>query len=374
MANQSIKCIGKENCTGCFACSNVCNVKAVNMKLSDEGFYVPEIDESICSDCGACKDVCPVFNYKTNNYNSNKIDVYAAYSTSDNIRLQSSSGGIFSEIGRHIISQGGIVYGARWDSSLNVIHEGIDNPQDLEKLRSSKYVQSKLDDSYRKILKNLENNRKVLFTGTPCQVAALKNFTDSENLFTIDVVCHGIPSKVVFEEYLKYISSGNAVINYNFRDKSLGWSKYMVKAEFKNGSYQCITRQDPFFHGFICDLYSNLPCYSCSFSKLPRPGDITLGDFWGISKDIMDERGISLVLANNEKGKLLLKELQRSDSVTLIPKTLEEAVKGNPRVYNGYLNKRKNRAEILKNIRKSGFKAIYYSFIKDTDRYKPDYE
>lgn len=370
----AIKVIGIEKCTSCFGCTNACKFNAIEMKISEEGFYKPEIIEDNCVNCGLCSKNCPVISFESNNFKKEEIKTYAAFSTNDITRLASSSGGIFTEIAESFLEEGGVVFGAAWRENLNVRHIYVDNKEDLSKLRSSKYIQSNLDNIYSTIIDLLENQgRKVLFTGTPCQVAALKTFTKSENLFTADVLCHGVPSKIVFDEYINSITKGHKVNSYTFRDKSNGWSKYKVKIDIdKAKSYECITRQDPFFHGFICDLYLNLSCYNCKFAAVPRTGDITMGDFWKISEDLMDERGVSVILANNIKGLSLLHKLERQNKIKLFNKDLKDAIKGNTRIHDGFLNMRKKRSEILSKVKKEGFQYIYENYIKNTDRYIPD--
>lgn len=370
----AIKVIGTEKCTSCFGCANACTFNAIEMKISEEGFYKPEIIEDKCVNCSLCSKNCPVISFESNNFTKEEIKTYAAFSTNDTTRLASSSGGIFTEIAESFIEEGGAVFGAAWGENLTVKHMCIDNKEDLSKLRSSKYIQSNLDNIYSTIVDLVENqSRKVLFTGTPCEVAALKTFTKSENLFTADVVCHGVPSKIIFDEYINSIAKGHKVNSYTFRDKSNGWSKYKVKMNIdKTEPYECITRQDPFFHGFICDLYLNLSCYNCKFAAVPRTGDITMGDFWKISEDLMDERGVSVVLGNNVKGLSLLHELERQNKIKLFSKDLKDAIKGNPRIHDGFLNMRKKRSEILSKVKEEGFQYIYENYIKNTDRYIPD--
>jgi coenzyme F420-reducing hydrogenase beta subunit len=371
-----IEKIGTEKCTGCFGCANACKYGAIEMKISEEGFYFPEIDEGKCVNCGVCSSHCPVLNFYFNNFSKDNIKVYAGFSTDDKIRMESSSGGIFTEIAEHFISEGGVVFGAAWGENLIVEHVCIDNTLGLSKLRSSKYQQSNLNSIYSQVVDLVKNqNKKVLFTGTPCQTAALKTFINDENLFIVDVLCHGIPSKSVFDEYIKYISKERKAESFNFRDKSSGWSRYKTKVIFDNKeSYECITREDPFFHGFICDLYSNLACYNCKFAAIPRVGDLTIGDFWKISDDLMDERGVSVILGNNEKGLGLLYQLESENKIKLYSKSIDEAIAGNPRIHDGFLNMRRKRSEIIINAKKEGFEYIYKNYIEKTDRYVPDKE
>lgn len=372
--HPAINIIGKEKCTGCFGCVNSCPSSAIQMRMSEDGFFIPEFEENKCTQCGICAQKCPVINYNSDNFSKENIKVYAAFSTNDKIRLDSSSGGVFSEVAEYLLEKDYVIYGASWTEGLGVQHICIKDAKELYKLRSSKYIQSSVGTAYLEVDRLIRNEgKKVLFSGTPCQVAAIKMLVKSDDLFTIDVLCHGVPSKTVFDEYLKYVSKDNKVLNYTFRDKSLGWSKYKIKAKLEDSStYECITRQDPFFQGFICDLYSNMPCYECKFSTVPRVGDITLGDFWKISDDLMDERGVSVVLVNNTKGMALLNAIEKEGRVELYPKTLEDAIKGNPRIHDGHLKMRVKREEILSKVNKEGFEYIMENYINKTERYVPD--
>lgn len=369
----AINIIGEEKCTGCFGCVNLCPFSALEMKLSEDGFYMPKVDENKCIECGLCTQKCPVINFNSGNFAKEDIQVYAGFSTSDEIRLKSSSGGMFSEIAEHLLEKGYIIFGATCTEELGVKHICVKEAKELYKLRGSKYIQSSIGTVYLDISKLIKEGKRVLFSGTPCQVAAIKMLVKSENLITIDVICHGIPSKIVFDEYLKYIGNNKNILNYSFRDKSLGWSKRLVKAQMEdNSTYECIANEDGFFHGFICDLYLNMACYKCKFSAVPRSGDITLGDFWKISDDLMDERGVSVVLGNNQKGIELLHELEKLNKIKLYPKSLESALKGNPRIVDGHLNKRIKREEILSKVKSHGFEYILENYISKTERYVPD--
>lgn len=373
MSVTAIDIIGKERCTGCFGCANACKYVAIEMKLSEDGFYFPEVDSNKCINCGLCQKKCPVLNFNSSNFNGDDIQTFAAFSTNDDVRFISSSGGVFTEIAEEFISEGGIVYGACWTKDLSVKHTCAASVDELSGMRSSKYIQSNLNTVYRDIDKLIAEGKKVLFTGTPCQVAAIKMITNSERLFTLDVVCHGVPSKLVFDEYIKYISKGKSAVSFNFRDKSSGWSRYKSKACFEDGEiYECVTRNDPFFHGFICDLYSNLACYNCKFSAVPRCGDITMGDFWKVPEELMDERGVSVVLANNMRGLELLTKISDKQRIKLYKRSLNEAIHGNPRIHDGFLNMRNKRKDILKTIKQNGFEYINENYIRNTDRYVPD--
>ncbi|WP_411681472.1 Coenzyme F420 hydrogenase/dehydrogenase, beta subunit C-terminal domain [Clostridium thailandense] len=370
MKNSAIDEIGQEKCTGCFGCFNSCNVGAISMEISKEGFYYPLINDGKCVSCGKCNNNCPVISFKSDNYDKDKIKAYAGYTLDEDIRMESSSGGIFSELANYVLEQYGVVFGAKWNKNIKVNHSKVCNKQDLKELRSSKYVQSNIGNVYKNVLEELDRNKKVLFVGVPCQVAALKTFTQSESLIAVDLICHGVPSMKVFESYLQSKSRNKKVNSVNFRDKSKGWTKYCTKISFEDGSqYLKITREDPFFHGFICDLYLNSSCYDCKFASIPRSGDITIADFWQIDEELMDERGISLILTNNEKGENIIKELVKNNKIEIFEKTLEDALKGNPRIKNGHLRMRDKREECLRNIEEEGFEEISKKYIVNLKRY-----
>lgn len=371
MNHTAIDIIGEKKCTGCAGCFNVCSFNAIEMKLSEEGFYKPIINKNKCTSCGMCSKSCPVIKFENTNYDIDKIKVYAGFTLDEQIRKESSSGGLFSEIANLIIEQKGVVFGAGWDESMTVNHVPVSSMEDVYKLRSSKYVQSNIQDTYKKINKFLEEGYKVLFVGVPCQVAALNNIVKNKsNLLTVDLVCHGVPSLKVFQKYLEGISKGQKINYFTFRDKGLGWSKYSTKAEMENGKeYSSITKEDPFFHGFICDLYLNTSCYDCRFSQIPRTGDITLGDFWKIPEELMDERGVSVIISNNAKGENIIKELEKQKKIKLIEQPLSSATLGNPRIENGHLRMREQRKECLKDIQNESFEYIYEKHIKKLIRY-----
>lgn len=368
--NNIIKVIKDKKCTGCFGCYNSCTFNAIKMKISNEGFYTPEIDLNKCTYCENCTKHCPVLNNSRNtNYNVKNLKVYAGFSLDNSIRKESSSGGIFSELALYVLNNNGNVYGAAWDKDLTVRHQKCEQICDLPKLRSSKYLQSNIGTTYKSVIKDLKQNKKVMFVGVPCQVAALKTFIDSPNLLTVDLVCHGVPSVKVFKKYLDYISKGEKIKSFTFRNKEKGWSNYSTKAIMENGKeYNCITKQDPFFHGFICDLYLNLSCYNCKFAAIPRVGDITIADFWKISDDSMDEKGVSLILENNQKGARILEKLKYDNKIKLYPKTLAEAEAGNPRLKSGKLRIRDNRYKCIHDIDYSDFEEINKKYIKNLIR------
>lgn len=202
MKKVAFKEIGKDKCTGCSLCMNVCPYDAIKMELDEEGFLFPIIDNNKCINCGICYDNCPIIHTENKNWEHPKS--YAAFSKDEEILKKSSSGGVFSEISKKIIEANGKVYGVAWNyDGLYVYHKSVENIQGLNELRGSKYLQSFMKTTYKDIKKDLNNDKKVLFVGTPCQVAAVNNYIQSENLFTIDLICHGVPSLTIFRSYIK---------------------------------------------------------------------------------------------------------------------------------------------------------------------------
>lgn len=329
-----IRLVKKEKCTGCAACYNICPVGAIKMVEDSEGFFTPLIDEQVCIKCGLCLKVCPEIN---------KFPIkgevplaYAAWNLDQAERANSSSGGIFSVFANFILEQKGVVFAAEFDQEMGVRHALFEKKEDLPRFRGSKYLQSKIGFSFKEIKGYLEKGKKVLFSGTPCQVAGLRAFLgkDYDNLLTCDLVCHGVCSPRVFKDYLRSLERkyGAKVVSVFFRDKSSGWQKYRIKIVFENGKeYSGLFTKERFFTGFIRNIYLRPSCAMCRYAKIPRVGDITLGDFWGIGGKerfpYNSFEGVSLVLINNEKGRGLFNSCQ--DRYFAVKRELREAVSGN---------------------------------------------
>lgn len=307
----------KNSCCGCTACMNSCPKKAIIMKEDEEGFLYPSINKELCVECGICKSVCPFID--TTSYDRLlEIEAYGAKHKSDDIRMQSASGGIFTAISDKILASGGVVYGARFDENFNVIHSRATNKIDRDKFRGSKYVQSFLGFIFKQVKRDLEEGKYVLFSGTPCQVAGLNNYLkkDYEKLITCDIVCHGTPSPKIFAEFIEYMEKRqqSKIIDLSFRDKEQGWENQKWKIEYKNGKAFVESDDLRIYRRLFYKHYIHRPsCHNCKFTNLERPSDITIGDFWGdkesISK-IIDNKGISLVLVNSIKGKIILQDIK----------------------------------------------------------------
>jgi len=305
----------KTDCTGCSACFNSCPVECIKMEANSEGFYYPEVDEDKCINCKKCISSCPL--YKDENNNENNFTTIAAFNKNENIRVKSSSGGIFEILARKIIDENGAVYGVCFDEEFKVIHNFTENKNDIYQFMGSKYVQSNQKNTFVDIKNRLENGQKVLYTGTPCQNAGLKSYLKKEynNLFSVDLICHGVPSPKVFQKYIEFQEQKNKskIKEFSFRDKRNGWSKFGISIVFENGKkYYKNLYKDIYMIAFLKDISLRSSCYNCNFKTLNRSSDITLADFWGISAEVPeynDNRGVSLIMLNSEKGKVLLKEI-----------------------------------------------------------------
>lgn len=304
----------QSKCCGCSACLNICPKNAISMEESELGTLYPKIDPKLCVECGLCKKVC---NFQNRTDYSTKHKAFAATTKDDEIIMNSTSGGIFTTLAQQFIKDGGYVSGAIYDDDFNVVHIVTNRLSDLKKIQGSKYVQSSTTDVYPKIKKLLNSGEKVLFSGTPCQVDGLYGFLmkDYDNLITIDIVCHGVPSNKLFKDYLKTICKNNEnIIDVKFRDKTQSWGTFGT-VTLQNGN-SFITKEinggtSSYYHMFLNNLIFRTSCYSCKYASINRPADITIGDFWGIEKvnsellkntELNTKKGISLLITNNDKG------------------------------------------------------------------------
>lgn len=332
MNNSAIEAIGYSSCTGCYGCLNVCPVeKAIEFKKNEEGFYKPFLTEK-CIQCGICKKGCPVIK-KVNNNKKEELKIYSCWSKDKEIVRNSSSGGIFSELAKEFLNNDGVVFGAKWENG-EVIHCGITKLEELKELQKSKYLQSKVNNSYSEVKDYLKVGKKVLFVGTPCEIAALNTIINDRNLITVDLVCHGIPSYTAYEKYIReYFNLDIKNVTVDFRNKDTGWENYNLT--FKNKDQIMIQnnhRKNIWFKGFLTDIYLNKSCYNCEFRTLPRFADITLGDFWGVPEELKNSMGTSVVTINSKKGKELFNKININLEVR--ETKWEIALKGNPCLYN----------------------------------------
>lgn len=331
-----ISVANRENCTGCYACSSICPVTAITMDSDNEGFWYPVVDHAKCMHCGKCAKVCPIKEADTEGFLGDALpEAYAAYSVDPQIRLQSSSGGLFTLLAETVIDDGGIVFGARFDERFDVIHDYVEKIEHLHELRGSKYVQSRIGDSFRQAKEFLECGRPVMFTGTPCEIGGLKSYLGREydHLICQDIICHGVPSPKAWQEYVRYrkACAASEPRRIAFRRKDEGWRRYSVSFSFENDTeYVKSLHDDLYLKGFLANLYLRPSCYACHFKGVYRESDITLADFWGIEHFVPamdDDQGTSLVIVHTRKGHDLLSRLGKKAKVC--PVNLEEAIRCN---------------------------------------------
>lgn len=308
-----------ELCVGCGACFSSCHKNAISMEKNEFGYYKPTIDIEKCVNCGICTKVCPVVNEVVRS-NSETPECYEVVAADKEILEKSSSGGAFSLLAHEVFEKGGCVFGAAWTDDFSVEHIMIDNENDMYKLRKSKYLQSYVGDTFRKVKEKLEEEKFVLFSGCPCQAAGLKQYLGSkeyDNLLIVDLLCGNAPSPDFFKKYIQD-SYGNNILKYEFRDKTYGWNPVTTKVTFKDGAILLINKayqsdyQRVYHNHTMCPYH----CENCKYQNVPKIGDITIGDFWWINsndKEVDSRQGISALLVNNEKAKDFFDNINESN-------------------------------------------------------------
>lgn len=362
----------KIECCACTACEHACPVAAIHFRQDEEGFMYPEVDSDKCINCGLCERICPV---EHPDYGNNeKPDVYASILKNVNERENSSSGGMFFAIASWIIEQGGVVYGATLDDSLQVKHIGVETLNDLYKLRGSKYVQSILFNIFADVRAKLNNRRWCYFVGTGCQIAGLKAYLrkDYPTLVTSDLVCHGVPSQKLFNEHIIYLENKyhNKVTNYQFRDYKSGNGCEIVYFGNRNPVFNRTYELSPYLYSFMYGLTCRYSCYNCKFAKMPRQGDITLADYWGVQHYFPQfdrSKGCSLILLNTEKGQNIWKKIKTNCEYMV--SNIDDAAK-----FNGNLIHPTPMPEIRKTIymriNEHGYRDVVKSYFRSPQYYK----
>lgn len=342
---EKVEDIPHANCNGCGLCSVVCPKQCIEMKEKPDGFLYPHVNKKDCIGCGLCVKKCPEYGFIARE----KVkQVYAAKTRDRKLITESTSGGIFGELAKSILDTGGVVYGAAYVDVDVVRHQRISNISELYKLNGSKYVQSEISSVYPMIKEDLLSSKNVLFSGTGCQIAAIRNYLpkDFNNLICVEVVCHGVPAPGLFKKYIKWLSQkGNApVLKYQFRSKcerpTGEHSKYYY--ETSKGFNSGYSYEDPYYGSFLCGSILRNSCYKCNFKGRLRSGDITIGDFWGIEKTnskINTDSGISLVMINTEKGNRMFEPLK--NRLDLYKSSFEEAEKFNPSISHSTASKKR---------------------------------
>lgn len=369
----------KSDCCGCLACVSACPQKCIQIKEDNEGFLYPEVDKSQCINCSLCQRSCPILNQLEKRY---PLNVYAAKNKDEQIRQLSSSGGIFTLLAERIIDEGGVVFGARFNSNWDVIHDYTETKEGLTAFRGSKYVQSYMGDCYQKAKSFLQQGRKVMYTGTPCQIAGLKNYLrkDYDSLLTVDVVCHGVPSPKIWRMYLDEIArkvGKNTVLSHpisekpeiksiDFRSKSTGWKKYSFALTLSKATadgekntvlLSSIFTENPYMNVFLSNLSLRPSCYACPAKSGKSGSDITLADFWGI-EDVLpefdDDKGASIVMVLTPKGYNIFNNLSCNKSAV----TYSDVIKMNKSIETS-VNEHPNRKFLFHLIRTKRFNNAY---------------
>lgn len=364
------------SCTGCSTCANRCPQHCIIMKADTEGFLFPSVDETKCINCKLCEKVCPILTVqKTNPPQA----IFIGRNTNLQIVQNSSSGGIFTLLAQHTITAGGVVFGAMFDKDWNVVHGYIEKEEDIFRIRGSKYVQSKIGNVYNDVKRFLKDGRQVLFSGTPCQIAGLKSFLKKQynNLLTIDFICHGVPSPIVWKKYLKeninslYLHNKcqnikdnifPSIDNISFRDKKIGWKEFCLTISFYNPTTkkeQTITSKplndDLYLKGFLSNLYLRKSCHQCSFKSWKSGSDITIADAWGVNyvyPQYNDNKGYSLVIILSDKGRKIVAQLKENISIIKEPINEDYIKKHNNAAYQS-VHPHKNRKKFFKLLNKS---------------------
>lgn len=315
-----IKLSNKSDCCGCTACISVCQHNAVTMEKDEEGFLYPHFNQTKCINCGLCEKVCPIIHYKSTSKAGNP-KIYATINRNPQQYMQSSSGGIFILLCEYVLSKNGIICGAIYDKEFNVKHSFAKTLEECRAFQGSKYVQSDIRGIYPQIKSLLKSGTFVLFSGTPCQVAGLKLYLHKnyENLYTTDLICHGVPSPRIFQDYLKFIKGERniAAINMKSKSKQKGTA---IRVDFTDGKYICQTLKTDLWNKlYFGHLIIRPSCHDCPFTHYNRTGDITIGDAWGIHKyypNFHPNQMVSLTLINSSKGQLLFNNIQNQlDSI-----------------------------------------------------------
>lgn len=361
----------KDKCVGCSACFHNCPIQCISFNKNEEGFYYPIVDNIKCINCENCLESCPVITERTESPNN-----YIAARAKDNVLVSSStSGAIFPLLASFILNNEGLVFGAAYSDDLLVEHIGITTYSQIKQLQNSKYIQSNLKHIYNEIKEKLSQGKMVLFSGTPCQVQGLYTYLQDkpDRLFTIDIVCHGVPSEFAYKEYLTWLEEkyNSQVISINFRSKCSGWRNYSIVVTFANGyQYRSYHWDDPYIRAFIKGLDLRESCYSCSFRGKFYSADLTLGDLWGadtICPEWNDDRGISLIITHSEKGNKLLNNIQNKiDSKDIL---YNDVILKNSAVEKP-CERPCGRDHFFYEIQHSDFKKVVFSYFPDSLKYK----
>lgn len=358
------------DCCGCTACASICTHDAITMKPDVLGFLYPEVDKGKCVDCGLCDKVCAFNDHYDTSLNLEKPLVYGARHKDMNEVETSRSGAVFIAISDYILEQGGVVYGAGYTDHFRVVHKRATTKEERDEFKGSKYVQSDMTGVFRQVKQDLRDGLTVLFSGTPCQTSGLNSYVGKrlrENLFLVDIVCHGVPSPYMWRDYIAYLEKkqGSPIVWVNFRDKQkYGWAAHHETFKFKTGGGKM-----SFTFLFYKHIMFRKSCGNCHFANTKRPSDITIADFWGWEKTDKnfnaDNKGCSLVLLNTEKGRKLFEAVH--DRLNTMPVKLEDCLQPNM-MHPSESHPKREQFEI--DYSRKGFKYVYFKYGEEGWRYR----
>lgn len=356
----------REKCIGCGICSKKCPKDAITMESDSNGFIYPKLDLNKCINCNLCRKVCPINNKKETKKNfENKY--YAAKSKNEELKMLSSSGGIFSSLAKATLSNKGIVYGCQL-KNFHANHIRIDKLKDLSKILGSKYIQSNVIGIFENVKKDLIKNKQVLFSGTPCQIGALKSYLKEEynNLITVSVICHGVTNDKILNHHINELEKkeNSKLININFRAKENGWTKSSIKYEFENKKIINKFVEDDLMYLYLNDTITRASCFNCKYKGNNNEADIILGDYWGIevtNKDFYDEKGVSALIINSKKGERYLKENKIFTKIEFCEGIYEDIIKYNPSLVKS-LDNAKERILVLSQIKNQDIEKVSLKF------------
>lgn len=360
------------DCCGCTACASICAHDAIKMKPDVLGFLYPEVDKDKCVDCGLCEKVCAFNDNYDTSLNLDKPLAYGARHRDMNEVETSRSGAAFIAISDYILEQGGVVYGAGYTDHFRVVHKRATTKEERDEFKGSKYVQSDMTGVFRQVKQDLRDGLTVLFSGTPCQTSGLNSYVGKrlrENLFLVDIVCHGVPSPYMWRDYISYLEKkqGSPIVWVNFRDKQkYGWAAHHETFKFKMGGGKM-----SFTYLFYKHIILRKSCEKCHFTNLHRPSDITIADFWGWQKTDpninSDDKGVSLVLINTEKGRKLFEASK--DRMNTVQADIQNCLQPNMQ-HPTKIDRKRN--EFERDYQAKGFDFVYKKYGEDGWRYKVD--
>lgn len=359
----------ERDCTGCSACANICPKNAITMVSDECGFKYPKIDNNKCINCGMCKKICPIIN-SINNDKKTIPYVYAGWSKDDTTRYTSTTGGMFTELTKPIIENGGYVVGASYNEENMVEHKMVNSLDGLNELKQSKYLQSDMISVYKETKEKLEAGKLVSFCGAPCQIAGLYNFLRKkyDNLLTIEFICRGMNSPKAYKSWLKEIENieNKKVKRVWFKYKENGWKKSpkCTRVDFNDNTYKVYNDKDNLYmRGYLeHNLYIRPSCGNCHFNGLPRQADITLADFWGINEELdADDKGTSLILINSDIGMKYFSAVE--DKIFYKEKKLEDIYKGNI-CFNNSVKINKDSYKFLTELNENNFSSLIKKYDK----------